>query len=442
MKLELVAVRVLHAGENQRVKVRGYMVLYKTVTVFFLSNALRKRRTGWVFTCCRVDTEMVGWTGVCSGGLAPPTWVCCGHEGERWAEPSVLPAWMAQSGPWGRTRCFLWASSWLWFSGKESKVDKEEEGGWWNPAVAGWKSQLVKSLVDNSSLSSLASEAERFMIEGGVSPACLIRASISMALCHIAGALCSNRCSPCIEFCLPSGDWFSLTCPVHNSSPPASYKNAWSSWRVSWIFCKSSLLCASRTWGLNGSSTSVSSSVTPSSHNREEEPELGSRVGFKVIWSASTETLPSRYNEKEGSGIIPESSSSSFPSGTFWGSVQVRAAVPSGLLECSSEQSKHGEGRGDREEGTSWPWRSMSSNCSVARRTDPEGLSVGEWGTEAVSSSTSSSVAVWCELCASGRLQVCDMDSSSVTIWRTHTLLSLWGRWGMHSLLVSEWAGH
>ncbi len=48
--------------------------------------------------------------------------------------------------------------------------------------------------------------------------------SISMALCHIAGALGSNRCSPFIEYCLSSGDWFSSTCPVHNPSPPASYK--------------------------------------------------------------------------------------------------------------------------------------------------------------------------------------------------------------------------
>ncbi len=95
-----------------------------------------------------------GLDGCVFRGLAPPTWVCCGHEGERWAEPSVLPAWTAQSGLWGRTRCFLWASSWLWVSGKESKVDKEEEEGCWNPVVAGWKSQSLKSLVDSSSLSS------------------------------------------------------------------------------------------------------------------------------------------------------------------------------------------------------------------------------------------------------------------------------------------------
>lgn len=182
-----------HTGIIPAVTVMVYMVLYSTVTVFFLSAALRGLRTGCAFVCCcccRVHTETSGGAEMFVGCPMLVPCLSCGQENEL----SVL---LASERVWGRTRCFLWTSSWL----LESKCEEEEEEG--EEGSLDRKSKSFRSCVDSSSWSSLASEAERFISEGGVRPACLIRASISMAFCHVAGA----RACDSVELCVFSSCW-------------------------------------------------------------------------------------------------------------------------------------------------------------------------------------------------------------------------------------------
>lgn len=84
---------------------------------------------------------------------------------------------------WGKTRCFFEVSS-LYELGRGLLVGAESK--------AGLKSSSLRSIGEISSDPSLANEAERFIFEGGVSPACRIRASTSLVLSRAARPfLCS-----------------------------------------------------------------------------------------------------------------------------------------------------------------------------------------------------------------------------------------------------------